>query len=1474
MYYLNMEIFCPKRRRRLLLFLAFLVVVGAALLVFASKSLPINQSKIQKITVVSDVPEYSVTVKDKAKIEQFLQETGFWKKEGVRIYEEGIKTVNFLEIHLTNQTQELDPFSQKGSSEAYQSFGQSFEDGRLKLTIHFYTPLWEMFSKGESQEHLDFYVLRALYLNSSFSLENKENSFTDNLISGFLKNNPGPIFVIKPKGKSLSDLFLNFLVKPVYAGCTGSFSCGLNQTVCTCSSGSGLGYECSGGGLSCGPQLDKGVCSCSTECSGATPLSCSDYRGSYPNCIVSSGSCSNYNCVISYGCSWEGPAPTNTPVPTNTPRPPTNTPGPTNTTAPGQPTNTLVPTATPCPVACVDNGGGLGVCAKQLADCTFTTDDTCCHRECSGSNCVTVYDGSLGTQNTNLCTVSPNSCLGPTATPTLPTCRDKCNGVSKAEASCQASWTDCSTNLCGGGGSNTRYCVSRPAVSFTGGMRDCSQNCYCYDCSQTDCGAGNTCNTSNCSCNLPIATSTTVPTVPPTVPPTAAPTAVPPSVSCCESCVGSDECISPCGNCEDFICGKSTVYCEPTTTPVPPTVTPRPTATTVPPTATSVPPTATSAPPTATRTPTPINTNTPTPTKVSCCGVCSGSSECGNCPNCMWVEGYGNTVCDTDGSTCSAPTNTPAATRTPTPINTNTPMPTAIPTTAPSLTPTPISVGCREACNGNQECGSLKCLNGECHNDACYFCSSGSSYQETATCDCDCEWSGGSATSSSNGLTMTVNWSAVTCCSGQAASYTVSACGQSTTTAGTSATFSNCGQSSSVALTNTNCCPPGTIVVDPPVDCWCDGGSCGSSCTMRTHNPQTGIKCDVSYCGPITITSTPLPSATPTTGTPTATKTPTPTPTGGVACCGTCFFNSECGSTCPTCVDTICDNGTSCLTPTVTTRPTSTSTPTPTPTTAGIGLCQPCTFDGQCASKHCHYCPLCGNICIEGSGSETTDCRETCNCRNDGGPGGCPDFAGVPVPPDRDPPEGAFFPVEDYYWNIPSNHINEDILRTEVGTFDVDYNSLIRFDLGSIPSGSIVNDAILRLFFKDILDNNATIKQTGVDVYRKGDPTQTIRFCAGFGYHYVAGNETNENSYDVTEIVQKWVDDPLSNTGFILEGWARGGKISSSESVWPDYNPTPYPTICDWYYPPCVAKPTIPPYNMCGYFSCYAGANPCGGGPAVKICNITPPPPTPAPPGYYIDNARPVLLVNYIVGSDDWFQTKDLDVSAMGAITSEVPADEYFSIKGANSSGVIVHNDVFDSGLGQASVDPQWVAKSPYNGGVLGFDYLLNRLKVDTTNVSTGNLTQKPAVSRIYYYAGDILIKTNGWSVGPTEKIVIFVDGDVGISQNITVNDQGGFLAIIASGDISFEKNVAAAQGIFSADDYINVKGNGINDPAPKVQFVGKGSFIGWKGFSLNRIVTDPAEDPAEIFEARPDLWINFPPEFAYSSYFREEMLP
>ena len=155
----------------------------------------------------------------------------------------------------------------------------------------------------------------------------------------------------------------------------------------------------------------------------------------------------------------------------------------------------------------------------------------------------------------------------------------------------------------------------------------------------------------------------------------------------------------------------------------------------------------------------------------------------------------------------------------------------------------------------------------------------------------------------------------------------------------------------------------------------------------------------------------------------------------------------------------------------------------------------------------------------------------------------------------------------------------------------------------------------------------------------------------------------------------------------------------------------------------------------------------------------------------------------------------------------------------------------------------------------------------------------------IYQYTGDLtLTENNPWNLTNTEKIIVFVDGNLTIDDTvagenrITTVATGGdaFLMFIVSGDITITSrvgyadiytnpaapNVANVEGVFIADGLLTVAGVA---GATDLKFIGAGTFVGWSGVDLQRNF-DPGGSPelnnnaaTEVFIFRPDLIVNAP---------------
>ncbi|KKT98244.1 MAG: hypothetical protein UX35_C0003G0051 [Microgenomates group bacterium GW2011_GWA1_46_15] len=195
----------------------------------------------------------------------------------------------------------------------------------------------------------------------------------------------------------------------------------------------------------------------------------------------------------------------------------------------------------------------------------------------------------------------------------------------------------------------------------------------------------------------------------------------------------------------------------------------------------------------------------------------------------------------------------------------------------------------------------------------------------------------------------------------------------------------------------------------------------------------------------------------------------------------------------------------------------------------------------------------------------------------------------------------------------------------------------------------------------------------------------------------------------------------------------------------------------------------------------------------------------------------------------------------------------------------------------------------------LGFDpsTLSNTPLGGVGGITLGNLAKpdpigSPPARGAYYAPGDTTI-ASAWSVASTEKIVIFVNGNLTIAAPITVA-QGGFLAFITTSNITIDSSVGTSdttsttpqvEGVYIANGTFTVASKGVKQG--DLKFVGAGTFVGWTGVSLNRdfrLGDDTTEglknfdEPGELFLARPDFVVNLPRKMARPVIDWQEVAP
>ncbi|MBU0570191.1 hypothetical protein KKB40_05460, partial [Patescibacteria group bacterium] len=341
----------------------YFVLSGRDSITFNSKNFlqGTSEQKENSIFVLSDIPGISIKLVNKDEISKFLEEINFWEESGVRIYETAsLVTVNNLEIHLTDKEQEYGQFTGGDSMETYQSFGQSLENDKLKIYVHFSFDKIHKIIEQESFGKLSFNIFHSLYLSSAKAVENKDEIKATDFAREYLDSKPASESIVKISKKisfNILTKLLSLLSKPVYAQCSGDFACGVDIVNCVCSDGVNHD-DCVGTGDRCG--VPPNTCTCTTDCSNAAQFNCVDRRNNVYICENEGGCGMGYDCVNNYECSWDGP----TPVPTI----PGSTPAPTSP-----------PAGCSCAGGwCVNPASCVGNVEDDGGYCSGADEDCCC----------------------------------------------------------------------------------------------------------------------------------------------------------------------------------------------------------------------------------------------------------------------------------------------------------------------------------------------------------------------------------------------------------------------------------------------------------------------------------------------------------------------------------------------------------------------------------------------------------------------------------------------------------------------------------------------------------------------------------------------------------------------------------------------------------------------------------------------------------------------------------------------------------------------------------------------------------------------------------------------------------------------------------------------------------------------------------------------------------------------------------------
>lgn len=215
-----------------------------------------------------------------------------------------------------------------------------------------------------------------------------------------------------------------------------------------------------------------------------------------------------------------------------------------------------------------------------------------------------------------------------------------------------------------------------------------------------------------------------------------------------------------------------------------------------------------------------------------------------------------------------------------------------------------------------------------------------------------------------------------------------------------------------------------------------------------------------------------------------------------------------------------------------------------------------------------------------------------------------------------------------------------------------------------------------------------------------------------------------------------------------------------------------------------------------------------------------------------------------------WWQVKDGDVTTNGSIYSDVNASSFFNTNGAGGfPGVPVYGGSLTLGMGGLS-STLWNANTTTTEGrIFDYSYFENLIPSDFVSPTTYDNYIWTKINSTY-----TLPATNFGST----KNILFVNGDLTISGNVSLDDNSGFFAVFVSGNITIDPSVTSIEGVYVTN---GVFSTGVGTSQLKIR--GSVASYGTNGINLQRnLVNDTL--PAEIFEYAPDQIALFPEKLGY----------
>lgn len=200
---------------------------------------------------------------------------------------------------------------------------------------------------------------------------------------------------------------------------------------------------------------------------------------------------------------------------------------------------------------------------------------------------------------------------------------------------------------------------------------------------------------------------------------------------------------------------------------------------------------------------------------------------------------------------------------------------------------------------------------------------------------------------------------------------------------------------------------------------------------------------------------------------------------------------------------------------------------------------------------------------------------------------------------------------------------------------------------------------------------------------------------------------------------------------------------------------------------------------------------------------------------------------------------------------------------GVLSLGVIDSTMFGNDPLAKAS-SKGWMVENTYRGQFYDWAYFNQQFKKYKKTVWDGSSALVYDGGSEGYQIFTVNGNVNNLTVNPTgsEKIIFLINGNVTINSNIAVAN-GAFLAVIASGNITFGSGTTSVDGWYVAKSIVvPCRDDNEDEVCDKTdaQFIGNGTFVGWQSVVLARdrgIINET--ESAEKFVYRLDLYNNAP---------------